>query len=118
MCGRQDGEGGSTEAKDLRDDLAKVLVMGGLAPSKDAFGQLHMDSNAMVARSEFLAAISEDLALFKLFDEIDTDGNGSLDREELKKLQKELDFMQVRSHSQHSVTYIKWVRPSGRVHQS
>ena len=35
-------------------------------------------------RGEWLATVSEDLALFQVFDSIDVDGDGSLDRDEMK----------------------------------
>jgi Ca2+-binding EF-hand superfamily protein len=80
----------------LRDELAEMLRDSGVDPgARDAFGQLDVSGDGLVSKKEFLAAVCEELAVFKIFDEIDSDKNGSLDKDELKVLQKKAHFMEI-----------------------
>ena len=73
-----------------------MLRDSGVDPgARDAFGQLDVSGDGLVSKKEFLAAVCEELAVFKIFDEIDSDKNGSLDKDELKVLQKKAHFMEI-----------------------
>jgi Ca2+-binding EF-hand superfamily protein len=85
-------KGGDTP---LRRKLASMLSDAGLDPQAKVFAQLDANGDGNIGIHEFLAAFSEELALFKLFDVLDADGSGALDRAELQQLAKRPRFVEL-----------------------
>jgi hypothetical protein len=68
-------------------DIQWALVQGGLFKTLDLDG----DGNLLV--KELMFAIDEKVGLFSIFNEIDADGSGYIEKKELPVLEKRKNFM-------------------------